>query len=262
MRHRRVFLAFPALLFPAVVVGPSVAAATDPYEPHRLMLARSHFEKGMKLLSGSRVPEAEAELKEAVKLFPELVEAHIQLGGISMGRGDLAQALERFLAARQSLTDLQGLRHSQEMERQRRLQESIDVLKARIADLRRSARVSDTGKIEQETVRLEKLERERTHAQPAAETPFTPQIHFLVGTALMKLERFDEAREELARAVDLRPRFGEAHNNLAVLDFYRKDYPGSWEHVHAAEAAGVRVDPMFRAELAALAPEAVPGGKP
>ena len=262
MRHRRVSLALTTLLFVAALASQRAVAATDPYEPHRLMLARSHFEKGMKLLSSAHVPEAEVELQEAVKLFPELVDAHIQLGGISMGRGDFSQALERFLAARQSLSDLQGLKHAQEMERQRRLQESIDLLKERIADLRRSQRVSDTGKIEQETVRLEKLERERTNAQPAAETPFTPQIHFLVGTALMKLERFDEAREELARAVDLQPRFGEAHNNLAVLDFYRKDYAGSWEHVHAAEAAGVKVDPLFRAELAELAPEARPEGKP
>ncbi|HEU5180169.1 MAG TPA: tetratricopeptide repeat protein, partial [Candidatus Polarisedimenticolia bacterium] len=253
MRLGPLSLTFAALL---VTCPASRGAVPDPYESHRLMMARSHFENGMKLLSSAHVPEAEAELKEAVKIFPELVDAHIQLGAISMGRGDFAQALERFLAARQSLSDLQGMRHAQEMERQRRLQESIDLIKERIADMRRGARVSDTGKIEQESVRLEQLERERTTAQPLSETPFTPQIHFLVGTVLMKLERFDEAHEELARAVDLRPGFGEAHNNLAVLDFYRKDYARSWEHVHAAETAGVKVDPLFRAELAALAPEA------
>ena len=259
MRHRSTFLALVALLAVSGAASSSAGAITEPYDSHRIMLARSHFEKGMKLLTGGHVPEAEAELQESVKLLPELVDAHIQLGGISMGRGDFTQALERFLAARQSLADLQGLRNAQEMQRQRQLQENIDLLKERITDLRRSARVSDTGKIEQEMVRLEKLERERTNAQPAAETPFTPQIHFLVGTALMKLERFDEAREEFTQALVLRPGFGEAHNNLAVLDFYRRDYAPCWQHVHSAEAAGVRVDPMFRAELAALAPE--PGSK-
>ncbi len=260
MRLGPASLAFAAAFF--AVAGIAHAGVPDPYESHRLMLARSHFENGMKLLSSAHVPEAEAELKEAVKIFPELVDAHIQLGGIAMGRGDFAQALDRFLAARQSLSDLQGLRHAQEMERQRRLQESIDLIKERIADLRRGARVSDTGRIEQETVRLEQLERERTTAQPLAETPFTPQIHFLVGTTLMKLERFDEAHEELERAVDLRPGFGEAHNNLAVLDYYLKEYARSWGHVHAAETAGVKVDPLFRAELEALAPEARTGEKP
>ena len=243
-------------------VAPRVLARPDAYDPHTLMLAKSHFDKGMKLLSGTRDEEAEAEFTEAIKLFPELVEAHIQLGNISMRHRNFSQALERYLKARQSLADLQGLRHAQEMARMRQLQENIDLIKERINDLRSSPRASDAGKVQQEMVRLEKLERERTNAQPAAETPFTPEIHFLVGNALMKLERFDEAREELTQALVLRPDFGEAHNNLAVLCFYKREYDECWKHVHAAEAAGVRVDPVFRSELAVLSPEPALPSKP
>src|SRR5262245_17663336 len=257
MYYRTICLAVIGLLLLA-----AAGTTSEPYDPHKFMLARSHFDKGMKLLSGERDAEAEAELQEAVKIFPQLVEAHIQLGGISMKRGNFTQGLERYQAARQSLSDLQGLRHAQEMERQRRLQESMDLLRERIADLRRSQRTSDVGRIQEETVRLEKLQREKSFAQPAPETPFNPVIHFLLGTALMKLERFDEAREEFSQALVLKPDFGEAHNNLAVLDFYRREYPKCWEHVHSAEAAGVRVDPMFRAELAALSPEPGVPAKP
>lgn len=245
----------------ATVAAPALGRP-DPYDPHRLMLAKSHFDKGMKLLSETKEEAAEREFTEAVKLFPELVEAHIQLGNLSMRHRNFSQALERYLKARQSLADLQGMRHAQEMERLRRLQENIDLVKERIDDLRASPRASDAGKVQQEMVRLEKLERERTHSQPSAETPFNPQIHFLVGNALMKLERYDEARAELTQALVLRPDFGEAHNNLAVLCFYKREYDECWEHVHSAEAAGVRVDPLFRAELAALAPEPALKAKP
>ena len=90
------------------------------------------------------------------------------------------------------------------------------------------------------------------------DAPFTPEVHFLVGTAQMKLERFEEAAKEFQEALVLRPNFGEAHNNLAVVLYYRRDYAACWEHVRAAEQAGIRVVPQFKEELSAVFPE--PGG--
>src|SRR5258705_578598 len=110
--------------------------------------------------------------------------------------------------------------------------------------------------------RLEKLEQERSKSQPSMDSPLTPEIHFLLGTALMKLERFDAAVDELRQALSLRPKFGEAHNNLAVVLFYRRDYAACWEHLRAAEGAGIRVDPGFLDELAALSPEPVATSHP
>jgi tetratricopeptide (TPR) repeat protein len=225
------------------------------YDPHKYMIARSHYTKAMTLLADNKLSEGEGELLEAVKTFPQLAEGYIELGNLSMRRGEFREGLERYQKASGALSELQGIQRRQEVERQRQLQESIDLLNERISDLSRSQRASDQGKIQQAMVRLEKLKQERTNAQPSTETPFTPEVHFLVGTALMKLERFEEAGKEFQNALALRPSFGEAHNNLAVVFYYRRDYPACWEHLRAAEHAGVRVDPRFKEELSAIFPE-------
>jgi tetratricopeptide (TPR) repeat protein len=232
------------------------------YDPHKFMIARSLYAKAMKLLTENKIAEGEAELLEAVKTFPQLAEGYIELGNLSMNRGEFREGLERYLKARDALSELQGIKRLQEAERQRQIQESIDLLNERINELSRSQSASDQGKIQQAMVRLEKLQQEKINAQPTTQTPFTPEVHFLVGTALMKLERFEEAAKEFQDALNLRPNFGEAHNNLAVVLYYRRDYPGCWEHLRAAEHAGVRVDPQFKEELTAIFPEPEGTGTP
>jgi tetratricopeptide (TPR) repeat protein len=225
------------------------------YDPHKFMIARSHYTKAMKLLADNKLSEGEAELLEAVKTFPQLAEGYVELGNLSMNRGEFREGLERYLKAREALSELQGIKRLQEVERQRRIQESIDLLNERIGELSRSQNASDQGKIQQAMVHLEKLQQEKINAQPPMESPFTPEVHFLVGTALMKLERFEEAAKEFQDALTLRPNFGEAHNNLAVVLYYRRDYPACWVHLRAAELAGIRVDPQFKEELSAIFPE-------
>jgi Flp pilus assembly protein TadD len=102
---------------------------------------------------------------------------------------------------------------------------------------------------------IEKLRQEQSKILAGNELQVPPEIHFLIGTARMNLEQFDPAIEDFRQALALRPAYGEVHNNLAVIYLYRKDYPQAWEHLHAAEKAGVRINPQFREELAALAPE-------
>jgi len=248
------------ILFLAGALPMLAPAQQASYDLHKFMIARSHYTKAMKLLADNKPGEGEAELLEAVKVFPQLAEAYVELGNLSMSRKEFREGLERYLKARDALSELQGIKRLQEVERQRQIQESIDLLNEQISDLSRSQRASDQGKIQQATVRLEKLQQEKTNAQPPTESPFTPEVHFLVGTAQMKLELFEEAAKEFRAALVLRPNFGEAHNNLAVVLYYRRDYPACWEHLRAAEQAGVRVDPQFKEELAAVFPE--PGTSP
>lgn len=232
------------------------------YDPHKFMLARSHYTKAMQLLADNKLGEGEAELLEAVKTFPQLAEGFVELGNLSMRRKEYREGLERYLKARDALSELHGMQRQQEAERQRQLQESIDLLNERISDLSRSQRASDQGKIQQAMVHLEKLKQERANLQPSIESPFTPEVHFLVGTAQMKLEQFEEAAKEFQNALTLRPNFGEAHNNLAVVLYYRRDYPACWEHLRAAERAGIRVDPLFKEELTAVFPEPTAAATP
>lgn len=238
--------------------GAPATAQDAALDPHKAAIAKSHFDKGARLAAQGNDQEAEREFLETVKIFPYFADAYIQLGNLSMRRKNFLEGLDRYLQAQDALAHLQGVTRRQEMERRRRIQELMDVIQERIEGLRHSNRASDQGKIDQEMIRLEKLQREQTKALPPESDPFPAELHFLIGNARMNLERFDEALEDYRQALVLRPGYGEVHNNLAVIYLYRKEYARAWEHVHAAEKAGVRVNPQFREELAALAPEGPP----
>jgi len=260
---RRVLLLVPVVLVLAVLFGgaggpPPAAASGDGVDAQKLMLARTHLDKGMKLLEKGSHDEAEAEFLEATRAFPDMADAYIQLGHLSMRRKDYSQALDRYLQARTALTNLQALSRRQEVERSRRLQEGMDILREQIDQLRVSQNPGAQGEIEQKFAKLEKLRQEQMKLRVHEELQVPAELPFFIGTARMNLEEYDAAIEDYKDALNLRPAYGEAHNNLAVIYFYRKEYPLAWEHLHAAENAGVRINPQFREELSAAAPEPPP----
>ena len=254
---------FPTALLLALVwagAGVSCPAADsqEPPDPQKLMLARTHLDQGMKLLQKGSDAEAEKEFLEAVRVFPDMADAYVQLGNLSMRRKDYSQALDRFLQARAALTNLQGISRRQEVERARRLQDAMDIIREQVDELRFNQDPGAQAEINQKMAELDRLRQEHTKLTSHAELQVPPEIPFLIGTARMNLEDYDSAIEDYREALSLRPGYGEAHNNLAVIYFYRKDYPKAWEHLHAAEKAGIRINPQFREELSAAAPETPP----
>ncbi len=236
------------------ILPPAASAVEAPTE-QTIHLARSHYDKGMKLLETGKEAEGEAELQESARVFPDFADAHLQLGHLSMRRKEYRQALERYLRARDALVELQLLSRRQEMERLRRLQEGIDRLQQQITQMQLSRSSADPGRIDAAMVQMERLRQEQTRLAPQEERPLPAEIHFYIGNARMSLEQFDQAIEDYQRALSQRPGFGEVHNNLAVIYLYKKDYSRAWEHLHAAETAGVRIEPGFREDLAAAAPD-------
>jgi tetratricopeptide (TPR) repeat protein len=247
-----------ALLWPGNGVSYPATDREAPVDSQKLMQARTHLDQGMKLLQKGSDAEAENEFLEAVRDFPDIADAYVQLGSLSMRRKDYSQALDRFLQARTALINLQGISRRQEVERARRLQDAMDMLREQIDQLRVSQDPADQSEINQKMTELDRLRQEHTKLTAHGELQVPAEIPFLIGTARMNLEDYDGAVEDYQEALSLRPGYGEAHNNLAVIYFYRKDYPKAWEQLHAAEKAGIRINPQFREELSAAAPETPP----
>jgi tetratricopeptide (TPR) repeat protein len=51
------------------------------------------------------------------------------------------------------------------------------------------------------------------------------------------------------KVLDQNPLFARAHNNLALIFFYQKDYPQAWAHLKTAEKLGAQVHTGFKEEL-------------
>ena len=87
----------------SLVLSSLAPAQQASYDPHKFMIARSHYTKAMKLLADNRLSDGEAELLEAVKTFPQLVEGYVELGNLSTRRdyihtSDMARAISQLMA--------------------------------------------------------------------------------------------------------------------------------------------------------------------
>ena len=69
------------------------------------------------------------------------------------------------------------------------------------------------------------------------------------GKAYAGLKQYEKAMVDYNKAVELDPKLAEAYVGRAVARFIQKDYDGSWQDVHQAEALGGEFWPSFKEAL-------------
>jgi Flp pilus assembly protein TadD len=70
-----------------------------------------------------------------------------------------------------------------------------------------------------------------------------------LGSAYFRSGQRAEAQAAFLEAVEIDPKLGPAHNNLAVMYMMGGDFAQAKEEVRRAEKAGTRVSDAFKQEL-------------
>src|SRR5205085_4152410 len=65
----------------------------------------------------------------------------------------------------------------------------------------------------------------QTYRALVASRPKDPELHQLLGEALMKQRHFPEAEQEFQAAIKLKPDLGSAYGSLAIAANENKNYP-------------------------------------
>ena len=65
------------------------------------------------------------------------------------------------------------------------------------------------------------------------------------GIALLKKGRYDLSINYFNKAIEINPRFAEAYNNRAFVNFYKRDFEMAWDDVYKALNLGYKVHPGF-----------------
>jgi tetratricopeptide (TPR) repeat protein len=76
-----------------------------------------------------------------------------------------------------------------------------------------------------------------------------------LGGAYFKKGMLDEALEQFNKAISIKPSYGEAHNNVAVVYFLKKEYKEAWRHLKIAQELHAQVNPKFVEDLKKAYPE-------
>ncbi len=89
----------------------------------------------------------------------------------------------------------------------------------------------------------------RRNRSPSAPPPTPPWISIALGSAYFRTDAMADAEREYRAALDVDPKLGEGHNNLAVVLMLTSRYDEADREVRAAEENGFQVSPDFKADL-------------
>jgi len=211
--------------------------------------ALDHYRAGLEKMAEESWDEAEQEFSTAVGLDPLLVMAYYGLGQTRMSTRRYPEAVEAFLDCRATHQKLIGLQQSNNALADQRREEEI-------RELRESIRLIESGTVKsaggQNMVlklenRLGQLESERSRGGTAPETP--AEVSLALGSAYFRSGKLEDAEREYREAIEVNPKMGEAHNNLAVICMTTGRLEEAESEVKAAEESSFTVNPRFKDDL-------------
>ncbi len=245
-----------SLLLPAAALFLAAAAPADDIVGTRNRVeAQRLYDEGLAALGSERYEQAEGAFRAALRLDPSLFLAHYGLGQTFMATrqfDDAARAYGRCIDAfREAAAEDRSQRLEQAQAREDRIRELRDRVRELQRELGRGMRASQAaavrariGNIEAGIASLELLRGDHVGGmEPPAE------FFLAKGSAYFRAAKQAEAEREYREAVRLRPKYGEAHNNLAVICMMKGELDKASAHVRLAEKSGFKVSPALKRDI-------------
>ena len=232
-------------LVSAAVPAPQIADDQSRREAVR------HYRAGQEFMAAEKFDRAVEEFSSAVRNDRLFTLAYYFLGQAYGNQQRYPGAIKAYQDCIEACRAIYALRQTNRFEAERRRDDEIRELRETVAvALMQAARAAGSGRglratqLEQQ---LQNLERTRS----SIDGPFQPPAEALLalGSALFHNGQVEQAELEWAAAIQVNPRLGEAHNNLAVLYMRTGRLDAAAEELRAAEKCGVRVNPQFKKEL-------------
>lgn len=227
----------------------------DAQAKQRLQEADQHYRLGVEALHTERFEQAEQELRQAVKLDPNFFLAYYSLGKTYIALKEYDDSVRAYLSCRQawdrSVADNAQQSFEQGARREDKIREYQDKIREletqQRATLSDAARLQIQARIENIRVGIDALQRVRGLDHGAVDPP--AEFSLALGSAYLRAGSIDNAERAYHEALKLRPKYGEAHNNLAVICIKRGDYEEAYAHVKAAQKAGFKVHPQLVSDI-------------
>lgn len=217
--------------------------------------ADQHYRAGVDALQTERYEEAEEELRKAVKLDPDSYLAYFSLGKTYIALKDYDRSVQAYLSCQgawdRSVAEAMKQGFDQESRQEDRIRELRDrkqeqetLLSAARSDMER---MQIQTRIENIRLGIDSIERMRNRNRGLPDPP--AEFSFALGSAYLRRGSIPEAEQAYLDALKLRPKYGEAHNNLAIICIKREDYEGAYTHAKAAQKAGFKVHPQLMSDI-------------
>lgn len=211
--------------------------------------AFKYYRAGQAFMYAEAWDKAIREFTLAVELDPLLTLAHYGRGQALMELKDYSAAIRAFLSCREAFRTLFSLQETDKLKADRLRQEQLRELRDALRVIE-SGRIRDANQItvHQVQARIRALERDLHRETPAQFQP-PAEVSLALGSAYFRAGSLEAAEREYRAAVKANGKFGEAHNNLAVVLMVTGRLTEAEEELQRAEKNGFRVNPLFQEDL-------------
>jgi tetratricopeptide (TPR) repeat protein len=233
------------LLMVVIVTSIAVPARAQKLaDPQSRREAIQFYRTGQEFFSGEKFERAAEEFTRATDKDPLFTLAHYQAGQSYMNLKRYASAIKAFKDCLEASRALYGLAETNRFAVEKQRDDDINEMRESVKALQASGHQLLATRAEQH---LADLEKQRTSLNTGYRPP--AEVLLSLGSAFFRTGDRDAAETEWKAAVDVNPKLGEAHNNLAVIYMTSGRYKEAEDEVKAAEKTGFRVNPQFKEDL-------------
>jgi tetratricopeptide (TPR) repeat protein len=230
----------------ALVLATALAAAgaqSIPDERSRREAVAS-YRTGQQLMAEEKFAAAADNFMKAINKDPLFTLAHYSLGQAYMNLRQYLDAVKAFEACIDASRQLYALSETNKFEVEKQRTDDIREARETVATLQRSGHTAQALRAEQH---LADLQNQKTSMSTAFRPP--AEVLLSLGSAHFRTGNLASAESAWRAALDVNPKFGEVHNNLAVVYMMTERFKEAEEEVKQAERAGFKVNPQLKKDL-------------
>jgi tetratricopeptide (TPR) repeat protein len=232
-----------ALALAALAVASTAAAQVTP-ERER---ARTHNRHGWELMTAESFERAAQSFQQAVAIDNTFEDAFYGLGRAQIALKQYVAAIATLTACRKLYIAQAGQHFTSQQDAQRYRQDRITELDEQIRQVQTMPPTSQQQNL------LRQLNNQRRDIQNAiakgnsitVDATVPPWVSLSLGSAYFRSGRLGDAEREFKAAIGADSRFGEAHNNLAVVFLETNRIAEAEASLKDAKKAGFRVNPQL-----------------
>ena len=202
------------------------------------------FRTGQEFFSAEKFDRAAEAFTKAIDKDPLFTLAHYQAGQSYMNLKRYASAIKAFKDCLQASSTLYGLAETDRFAVEKQRDDEIHEMRESVKALQQAGHTLQVTRAEQH---LSDLEKQRTSLNGGYRPP--AEVLLSLGSAFFRNGDREAAETEWKAAIDVNPKLGEAHNNLAVIYMTTGRYKEADAEVKAAEKTGFRVNPQLKEDL-------------
>jgi len=202
------------------------------------------FREGQQYLTAEQFERAAEMFSAAIDKDRLLSIAHYGLGQANMNLRRYPVAVKSYRDCIESMRTLHNLRLTNRFEVDKQREDEIKELKQVLDRSSRAGRAPTLLSLEQ---RLRDLENQRTNTGGTFQPP--AEVLLALGSAYFRDGDREGAEANWKAAADANPKYGEAHNNLAVIYMQSGRLTEAEQEMKLAEKNGFNVNPQFKTDL-------------